>query len=371
MRKAFLIISSLFLLNAAIAQEHSVRYWYVEPATRLADHIPFPIYESYPVYTADFRIGMLTNGEKAWQRFFNYPMVGMDFRFEHNTIKDFYDEESHANISLGNCYSLFGYCNGHIVKKGKWRLDYTWGGGLSYWPIWGNRLISSPVTAHLNLDVGPSFHIAEDWDVFARASFSHASNGAIMMPNKGINVLGAQIGCRYFPNGHPSEIHDTADSSFKKKNTVYAFEAAGFRESNTIYKRYCFGNTFEIGYSRLFHPCFSYGAGLDFLYTGENKIVYEYHDKLGEYATWNAFSMAPFVSFNLVYGRFVFLLAGAYYVYQPTQFVPRHYQKYYERLGFHYHFGTNGKAFTGVSMKVHASKIDYIEWTVGANLFEW
>ncbi len=352
------------------AQISGKQYGYIEPSLRWGHHIPFAQYADYPAYCADIRLGIQTTGEKPWERFFNYPMVGIDLRYEHNTMKNYLHPDA-GLMDLGDALSLFGYCNGHLINKKRFQFDYTWGIGLSYWTTHGNPLIGSAMTVHLTVDCGPVFRLSESWDVFARASFSHASNGAVVLPNKGINVLCGQIGCRYHLNGRAPITASDMDTVFQKGNTIYIYEASGFRESNTILDRYCFGNTFEIGYTRSFHPCFRYGAAIDLLFSGENKIMYEYNGELDQYHLKNSFSMAPVATFDIVYGRFMLHIAGAYYIVQPTKYVPKHYLRHYERLGFRYVLDNDKRFFTGVSMKIHSTKIDYIEWTIGANLFNW
>ena len=365
MRKGLLTIILLGVASLLPAQG-----LYVEPAVRYAYHIPFPMYSDYPVYGFDLRIGRQTDGSQPWHSFFNYPNVGLDFRFEHHTLKDYFDEESQKIIDLGNSYAVFGYCNGHLIDRPKFQFDYTWGVGMAYWPKGYNRLVSSPVTVHLNLDFGPVFRLNDQFDLIFRASFSHASNGAIKIPNKGVNVLGAQAGLRYYPKGRMAEAKATT-APFVKHNIIYLLDGIGFRESNTIAGRYCLGNTFEVGYSRAFHPCFRYGGGIDVLFTGENRVMYEYHQAEEQFKTYDYFSVAPYVAGELCYGNFIAHLSFAYYVWQPAEYLPRHYQKYYERLSFRYHFGKSKALFAGVGMKVHSSRIDYIEWTVGANLWKW
>jgi hypothetical protein len=344
---------------------------YVEPALRYSYHIPFPDYADYPVYGADLRIGRQTDGNHEWERFFNYPSFGLDLRFEHHTLKDYFDEQSQQFIDLGNCYSVFGYCNGHLINRPKFQFDYTWGGGLSFWPNYGNRLISTPVTVHLNLDFGPVFRINDHWDLLVRAVFSHASNGAIKVPNKGVNVLGGQIGVRCFPKGRVSAVAYADDSIFRKSNAIYVLNGIGFYESTSVDDLYCIGNTFQVGYTRSFHRCFRYGGGIDVLFSGENKAMYAVNNASEHFRTFDYFGIAPFASFDILYGDFVFHLSAAYYLWQPAEYLPKGYQKYYERLAFHYHFGPQKRFFAGVGMKVHRDCIDYIEWTVGANLWKW
>ena len=365
MKKVLFIV---LLLGTTILLSAQGRY--VEPSFRYAYHIPFSLYADYPVYGADLRIGRQTDGSQAWESFFNYPCVGIAFRMEHHTMKDYFDEESQKFIDLGNSYAAFGYCNGHLFSRPKFQFDYTWGIGMAYWPKGHNRLISSPLTVHLTVDFGPVFKLNDNFDLFLRASFSHASNGALRVPNKGVNVLGGQVGLRYFPKGRANIMYDK-EYPFEKNNLIYMLNGIGVRESNTITGRYCIGNTFEVGYSRAFHPCFRYGGGIDVLYTGENQVMYEYNHAEDQYKAVDAFSIAPYVAGELCYGRFIGHLSFAYYLWQPAEYLPKHYQKYYERLSFRYHFGKSRTLFAGVGMKVHASRIDYIEWTVGADLWKW
>ena len=127
MKKWWLI--ALFVLAASTLPAQGL---YVEPGLRYAHHLPLPIYADYPVYGADIRLGRQTDGSEAWEKFFNYPLVGVDFRFEHHTMKDYFDEESQKIIDLGNSYAVFGYCNGHIINRPKFQFDYTWGIGMAY-----------------------------------------------------------------------------------------------------------------------------------------------------------------------------------------------------------------------------------------------
>ena len=85
---------------------------------------------------------------------------------------------------------------------------------MAYWPKGHNRLISSPLTVHLTVDFGPVFKLNDNFDLFLRASFSHASNGALRVPNKGVNVLGGQVGLRYFPKGR-------ANIKYGKKQEIF------------------------------------------------------------------------------------------------------------------------------------------------------
>ena len=154
-------------------------------------------------------------------------------------------------------------------------------------------------------------------------------------------------------------------------NAVYILNGIGFYESTAIDGLRCTGNTFQIGYTRTFHPCFRFGGGIDVLFSGENRAMYEVNGALERFTTADYLALAPFVSFDLLYGDLVLHLSFARYVLQPAEYLPKGYQKYYERLALHYHFGPQKRFFAGAGMKVHLDCIDYIEWTVGMDLFSW
>ena len=110
MRKGWIIV---FLLFAALRL--SAQSFFVEPALRYGRHIPFN--SDCPVYGVDIRIGRQTDGKKHWESYFNYPNIGLDFRFEHHGVNGFFDSDNQTTINLGNSYSIFGYCNGHLINR--------------------------------------------------------------------------------------------------------------------------------------------------------------------------------------------------------------------------------------------------------------
>ena len=109
----------LIALFAFAAPLLSAQGLYLEPGFRYAHHLPLPIYADYPVYGADLRLGWQTDGSEAWEKFFNYPLVGIDFRFEHHTMKDYFDEESQSYF--GRSYADSPDIDGQVFFDGPGR----------------------------------------------------------------------------------------------------------------------------------------------------------------------------------------------------------------------------------------------------------
>lgn len=392
---------------------------YIEGGLRYGINIPFVPRHAYikdfPQYGLDLRLGKQTDGTKEWEEWFNYPAYGFLFRYEHNTLDSAKHEYRNATndiitewVPIGDCFTLAGFINGHIYKGRKWSFDYDIMGGLSFWPKFGNEFIGSFMNVHLSIDAGPTVQISKNLDVLGRFIFSHSSNGALVLPNHGVNVYSYQLGCRYHLNDRAEYIN--RDSIlWHKKTALYISDAPGMLQTDTELNgqmsgegKYYFCNTFQVGITRQFHPKFRYDVGFDIMYTDESKIKYlkaaekyeagELNTSLQTYKPLNSLHIAASAMFEILYNRFAFCIGGGYYLYHgiyngttekktwdfsdelsnfEEQYLPTSYQNYYERLGFKYYFGNNSRHYVGAFMKVHKDSIDYIEWTYGIQLVQW
>ncbi len=427
MTKFLLHLFCLVLLLATktvTAQESSLfgddDRFFIETDLRQGHYIPFVERHAYikdlPQYGIDLKFGKQTDGTKNWEQWFNYPNYGVILRYEHNTLDSAkYEHRNETGdavtdwVAIGDCYTAGAFVNGHIIRQDLWSFDYDLVGGFSFWPDYGNEFIGSLMNVHLSIDAGPTLHISDNVDLLARVIFSHSSNGALVLPNNGVNVFSGEVGLRYHPQGRP-EFQPKSHYQMQKTMSIYASESFGALQSNT--KRngeisgepgYYFGNLVQLGVTRQFHPKFRYDVGLDFAWSGETKLKYQeakdryeagtLETSLETYSPWKSTHIAASAMFEVLYNRFAFCIGGGYYLYHgifsgtnekktwalaerkmsifEKQYLPNAYKNYYERLGFKYYFGQNRNIYAGAFMKVHMDSIDYIEWTVGMNLFSW
>ncbi|MBQ6306723.1 MAG: acyloxyacyl hydrolase [Bacteroidales bacterium] len=377
-RNTFLTV---FLLT--LAQGISwAQVFYFEPGFDLGHHTPFSTKHAYiidyPHYGFDLRIG------KGHQGF----LIG----YTHHTLDSviYYTHEGNQYGSIGDCFSLTYFVDGHAYKGKRWSFDYDIIYGADLWTRHGNEMLGSALNFHVSLDLGPTIRLNERLDAAFRYGYYHSSNGATFLPNNGINTHFLRMALRYYPDGKTEPIQSES-KSFEKKNNLMISEGMGWLQTYTRLDGqlpnetpFFFGNTFRIGFSRQFHPRFRWDVAVDFLWTGETRYRYEL---LGEnYHPWNAVHFATSADFEAQFGRIAFCAGTAYYLYHGiyanttehkswgklTEFeknhLPEFYTPYYERIGCKLYFDKNRNYFFGTFLKIHFNSIDHIEWTFGCNL---
>lgn len=431
----FVFLFLLFGAHFAFAQQHCFlkdSHTYFEAVVRHGHYFPFEKRHAYmkelPQQGIDLKWGYQTDGSRPWEKIFNKPSYGVFTRLERNNVDSILytrrNEQGYETDSwkaLGDCYSIGGFINGHLYRGKYWAFDYDIMGGLSFWTRYLNEFIGSITNIHLAIDVGPTFMIEDNFDLWIRYQFSHSSNAALALPNCGINVFSWLVGVRYYPNLRPTMIND--DSFIWRKTTsLFISESVGYLQTNQKTRTYqtttgemvndlpqerpyYLANTLQVGVHRQFHPKFSYDIALDLCWTGETKRMYEkahqdYNDnpesfgtKLMEYDFSRGLHFAPSAMFEINYNRFAFCIGGAYYlwhgIYHGTSekktwglsedseslfedyYLPPCYRTFYERLGFKYYLGKNRNMYVASFMKVHKVVIDYAEFSFGISLRRW
>lgn len=341
---------------------------YLEPALRIGRIIPNASNTGWlsnvSLYSAELRFGKQTDGRHDWERLFNYPEYGLCLRYGHFDDTTFRDKAA-----------LFAYMNGTIYRVKRWTFHYQFGLGIAYWsnpydieknP--NNRFIGAHLNAHIDLALGIDFRMTPHTALTLRANFSHSSNAALKLPNMGINPLSGALGVKcYFHKMKDLDFtFKTRDTNFIKKNSFYVLAGGGARQSkkdaivtNGAAGPYYPGFVLQLGYQRQFHPKFRYGAGIDFNYSGElSRHLPETQRKTSKY-----FSQAAFLSFEVLYGRFVLHVSAAVYINRAFNF----YEPYYERAGFRFLLGKKKINFIGANVKAHAGSVDFLEICYGIN----
>ncbi len=367
LRKVLLLFCVLqALVLTGFAQKQSSHNLYLEPAVRVGRIVPNSSNTQYlaevGLYSIELRLGKQTTGELPWHQLFNYPEFGVALRYGH------FDD-----AMFGDKLSACAYMNGTIYRKKWFTLHYQFGAGLAYWAKHydevlypKNRFIGSHLNAHIDLALGADFRVSPQAALTVRANFSHSSNAAILLPNMGINPISGALGVKcYFKkqNDLPFTFNHK-DSTFIKKNSFFISVAAGTRQSkkdapDDSYKAdpFYLGTVLQIGYFRQFSPKFRYGAGIDFNYSGELKA----HLPAEQQKLYKYFNQAAFLTFEVIYNRFVLHTCFAVYINRSFNF----YTPFYERAGFRFLLGKNKNHFIGASVKAHVGSVDYLEWTYG------
>jgi hypothetical protein len=319
------------------------------------------------VLGGDLWFGKQTTGQKQWEQWVNYPSYGVMLRFG-----------AFNNPMLDYKIAVLGYLNGHIIRRPVFSLHYELGGGVVFFPHPydsatnpHNRFIGSLATVHFNMGISANFKIAKQLDLKTMIVFSHSSNGAMRLPNLGVNMVSGEVGLRYYVKERPLYIR-TIDSirRFSPVNTVYFYVAPSFKQSRFDYlsgtnytDKYYFMSTLHIGFLRKSRPFFRYGAGLEVFYNSSINACLPDSSK----AVSHCFAPGIYAGFEFIYNRFVVTAGMGTYLYRPIE----QYDAVYERFGCKVLLGKSKRHFIGVVIKAHNVTADYFEWMYGYDIFAW
>jgi hypothetical protein len=140
-------------------------------------------------------------GKHQWEQFWNFPTVGIGIAGL---------DLGNQNI-LGQAFAVYPYLLVPVVKTDFFRLNYKVGAGISFiTKTWNrcdtingvdapsaNSAIGSIANIYLNTGANFEFQITPEFALTADFGYSHMSNGSILTPNTGINIIYGEIGAKY------------------------------------------------------------------------------------------------------------------------------------------------------------------------------
>ncbi|MBP9990472.1 MAG: acyloxyacyl hydrolase [Bacteroidales bacterium] len=224
------------------------------------------------------------------------------------------------------------------------------------------------IGSYLNcmIDVGMDCQIGlRNGDVLSLAlMLSHSSNGYILKPNQGLNLMQVEVGYQFSTAVDAPDRSDMACVDFERFAHSHFFLSASPAFVKARYPfvddPYYFAYTLQTGYLYAFSAHRMAGASLDFMYNFSHSDIARskgvdvptplYLGACADYETyWGPFSIR--------------LAMGCYLHKSELESIP-----VYERVGAYYHFGKSLRQFAGISLKAHYAHVDYIEWTYGIEL---
>ncbi|GEQ86922.1 hypothetical protein ULMS_24300 [Patiriisocius marinistellae] len=305
-------------------------------------------------------------GAKNWERFYNYPDIGVTFGYQdtHNPI-------------LGKQLSLNGHFSFYFLKR---NLQLTAGQGLAYItnpydfnnnPY--NNAYGSRFTTSMFFKLG---YVKENiWNGFGFQTglfFMHYSNGNFKAPNTSTNTIGINVGVKYNFNheNFPAYIslqdgESTKDFSERIKYNIMF--RAGINQSDVIGSpRYPFFVISGFADRRLnYKSTLQMGVDIFFMKYLKKYIAYRAvaFPEDGYSGDEDYKRVGLFVGHELRFSKTAFVTQLGYYVYFPFD----NGNRIYNRLGINRYL-FNDKYFAGISVKSHWAKAEAIEFSVGARL---
>ena len=160
------------------------------------------IYSASGYTGLDLRIGFQTTGLFDWEQLLNYPQFGFGF----STF--FYGNREVENL-VGQPSGVYAFLDlpFHRSRNGKFYATFDLAAGFAYDlnaydPITNpyNDAVGSKILFYFDFDFAGNHKISQRMDLNYGLHLTHFSNGRTRTPNLGVNMLGLDLGLRYYFN---------------------------------------------------------------------------------------------------------------------------------------------------------------------------
>lgn len=359
-----------------------------------------------PAMGAELAVEMPSWNTYAWQQYLASPTLGAAFVWLNLGNNDI----------LGNAFALYPYMSFKVAGNSHLQLNYKVGGGLSFFTkTWnrcdtlsgvysdtGNSAIGSVVNVYLNTAMNLNVAIYDGFAASVDLGYSHMSNGSMLQPNGGLNILYASLGVSYDLDFRPKNSIHKSTKKFPSLPYLWSMNVVGAAGSRELYygdnKSYLVGSL-HLGATYNINNWYSLGGGVDAFYDGafvqqgitsdmtaEEKVAQRQNTTYNRYLfTVDKFSNKVRVGISInnefKVGRVTALLDWGVYVYDPVRCVyglqadvenRSMFYLYdvdledgwnYFRLGLRCRVWDN--LFVQASLKTHLQKAEMIEWGIG------
>ena len=316
-----------------------------------------------------------TNGEKLWEQIFKYPSWGFGMY-----VADFYN---HAEI--GTPIALYGFLNAPFVRWKHSSFNYEISFGAT-----GNWKSFNPLTNQYNTSIGAgeSFFIdgglnmdvelSKHLDLIAGFSLTHFSNGALKIPNSGINSIAPKVSLKYNLYDRPKFIKH----ELPKFKPVNEWEISAFvSQKNLVFdtltnigilEKYEGAYFTVLGVTATYNHQISrmskIGIGMNLAYNESvnGQVALQNNDLVDvEGPFMEKFEVSIFPSYELVVNKMSIILQPAFYLYRKN--LKNQSPVFHQRIGLKYHISDD--IFVGIILRDYAFHVsDFIEWTIGYSI---
>jgi hypothetical protein len=242
-------------------------------------------------------------------------------------------------------------------------LNFRFGAGISYIQKPFNRLsnyknnaIGSHWNSAVNLLLESKYKFNNRTHFGVGFAINHFSNGAIKLPNLGINLASVNLSLLYSIGKVPLISKDSTIKSDKKYEFFFT-AASGIKEIAPAG-----GSKFAIingslNVAKVNSNKAKYGLAIDFMH--DASIKEQCRRDQNPCSSAEILQIGSALFYELTMGDVSFPLQIGAYVHSTYPTVA----PIYTRFGFRYHFNRN--LFSSISLKTHYAKADYFEWGIG------
>lgn len=311
-----------------------------------------------------------TTGEYAMEQIYNYPAWGIGL-----SAVDFFN---YAEIGIP--IALYGFIELPLLHLNRLSLNAELGFGMSF-----NWRSFNPLTNSYNVAIGAgqtfmsdaglnlNYELDKHFDLILGANFSHFSNGAIKLPNYGINSIAPKMGVRYNIHEKPKMIKKTLPK-FKSQNewsisTFYAIKNIIFDSVDIEIKEKYEGIFFPVFglsglYNRKISPFSKIGIGMTFNFNESiNAQVQVDNNELADIdgPFYEKLQLSIYPSYEFCIDKVSVLLQPAFYLYRKHS--KNESTTFHQRINIKYQITDN--IFAGITLRDFSMHADFVEWTLG------
>lgn len=285
----------------------------------------------------------------SWKVFRHYNISGIQLGYFNYGSPDI----------VGKSYLLSFYTEPVLSRGNRYLFSVRAGAGFSYQTrIYDsdsdtlNKFFSTRLSFPLHLSARFSYRLTPELYLTASACYNHISNGAVKVPNFGINFPTAAVGLEYFPERLPAFDHGyTPSASGKLRESYLLFQVIeGYK---WVYDEATWSYGLAIRYGMQLRNYYALNAGAELLFDGSVKKMREIE---GRYFDYKRFGLTFGQDFIL--GKITFSQMLGVYLYCPYKAKNVVYQKY--ELSYKVIPQIN----TGIYLKAHTSDADMFGFMV-------
>jgi hypothetical protein len=357
-KQFFILIVGVFIINSenAFSQkqkfrapEFNIRHGFIFPHHKSIQYLAKGFVNSY-----EAEIGFCSDTSKIWQKVHRFPTAGLGLM-----LTDYNNPEV-----LGKAFAAFFYIRHPIFQRNRFSVNYKFAEGISYLnkPFdpknnVNNIVIGSRFNVHVFLGIEIQRQIRNRMNLLLGIGFTHNSNGAVKIPNKGINLVGISAG---FVFDKKTEIPVKKYSPKMKHHILnYSFIlTSGVHQLDDWGKKEYFIGTFSAELKKQKSYRFAKGFALDLFYDQAIKFR-TLNDSITFSKKRDFFYPGIHVSGDYIFGKLSFTFQFGAYLFRR----PYDYQYVYSRFGFRYKISKH--VLANITLKTYFSAADFIEFGFG------